>query len=420
VEASDIAEVHRDFRLIVLNGALFILAFTFINPGIVLSAFIYELTGSDVNVGLVNALFGIGWFWPQIFVSHLVQHRQRKMPFYRLAVFLRVGGIATITLLTFLMGGRGSQDFFWAFLLLLFFYSSSGGIGMVPWADIVGKVVPLEERARLFSLRQFYGGILAFLAGFLVQYVLSERSGLAFPYNYGVLFGLSTAFVVAGLGVFLLVREPVHPVPERRRSFWGHMADGPRLLRRDPDYRKYLLARVLWSFGMMGIPFYVPYAIDRLGVHPSAVGTFLSASMASRVLSNLIWGRLGRKGNRRILVAGTFLISSGALWAGVVQFLPEGMRTAGYLVTFVASGAGVTAINIANIAYLLEIAPSQIRPTYVVFINTFAAPLTFVPLLAGFAIRYISYPSLFLVSSVFGLASASVALSLSRNRTTGM
>ncbi|RKY61076.1 MAG: hypothetical protein DRP95_03365, partial [Candidatus Latescibacterota bacterium] len=147
---------------------------------------------------------------------------------------------------------------------------------------------------------------------------------------------------------------------------------------------------------------------------------FLSVSMASRVLSNLIWGKLGRRGNRRILVAGTFLISSGALWAGVVQFLPEEIRPEGYIATFIASGAGVTAINIANIAYLLEIAPSQVRPTYVGFINTFAAPLTFVPLLAGWAIRYISYPSLFLISAVFGLASASVALSLSRNRTNEM
>ncbi|RKY57942.1 MAG: hypothetical protein DRP94_07630 [Candidatus Latescibacterota bacterium] len=406
-------EARRDFWLIVLNGALFIFAFSFISPGTVLSAFVYQLTGSSLYVGLANALLGVGWFWPQIFISHVVQHRRRKMPFYRLSVFLRVGWMATMTLLTFLLGGTHPRTFFWAFLFLLFLYTSSGGIAMVPWADIVGKVVPPEERAKLFSLRQFYGGILAFLAGFVVKYVLSEESGLSFPYNYGVLFVISTVFVVVGLWAFLLVREPVHPVPERKNSFWEHMTDGPRLLRRDPDYRRYLLARVFWTFGMMGVPFYVPYAIDELGSHPSMAGTFLSVSMASQVLSNLIWGRMGSRG---ILTAGTLLVSLGALWAGTVKFLPEGAREYGFLLTFVAGGAGVTAINVANIAYLLEIAPSKIRPTYVGFVNTFAAPLTFVPLLAGFLVRYISYPSLFFVSSSFGLASFLTTLTLSKDR----
>lgn len=412
--------LRRNYRLTVLNGVFIMTAFAFVSPSIILTGFVYKLTGSNVWVGLVSAILGAGWLWPQIFMSNIVEHRERKKPFYWIPGILRVCGWASITAVTFVLGSGDPHRLFVAFLVLFTLYSSAGGISMLPWIDIVGKIIPLEQRARLFGNRRFWGGTLGILAGVLVKYILSDRSGLMFPYNYGALFGLATVFVAASVVAFLLVDEPIEPVSGQRRPFRQHMASGPRLLRHDPDYRKYLVARSLWSLAMMGVPFYVPYAMSRLGAAEHMMGLFLSVTMVSSVLSNLVWRRIGGRSSRIILEWGVALVMVAPLLAVLVPHLPGGqgtilssstmdggsvldMRTLCLFLVFVVNGAGLAGINLASMTYLLEIAPSRIRPTYIGFMNTFSFPLTFVPVLTGFLIQRVSYEPLFIAAALFGL-----------------
>ncbi|MCK5733751.1 MAG: MFS transporter, partial [Candidatus Latescibacteria bacterium] len=64
-------EARRNYRLLVWNGVLVNVAFAFINPGIVLSAFMYTLTASSFYVGLVTTIMGAGFTWPQLVISNL-------------------------------------------------------------------------------------------------------------------------------------------------------------------------------------------------------------------------------------------------------------------------------------------------------------------------------------------------------------
>lgn len=421
VHQQDDLTVQRNYRLTVLNGVFIMVAFTFVSPSIILTAFVYKLTGSNVWVGLVNAILGAGWLWPQVFMSNIVEHRERKKPFYWAPAIFRICGWASITAATFVLGGGDPHRLFVVFVVLFTLYSSAGGISMLPWFDIVGKIIPLEQRARLFGNRRLWGGMLGILAGFLVKYILSDRSGLIFPHNYGVLFGLATVFVIASVVAFLLVDEPIEPVSNQRRPFRQHMASGPRLLRHDADYRKYLVAQSLGALAMMGVPFYVPYAISRLGAAEQMTGLFLSVTMVSSVLSNLVWRRIGGRSSRVILEWGVALITVAPLLAALVPHLPgiQGalrssstaeaaglvldVRTLGLFLVFAFNGAGLAGINLGSMTYLLEIAPSRIRPTYIGFMNTFSFPLTFMPVLAGFLIQHVSYTPLFIAAALFGL-----------------
>jgi len=398
----------RNYRLLVWNGIFMTVAFAFISPGIVLSAFMYKLTASSFYVGLVNTIMAVGWIWPQLVISNLVEHRERKKPFYFFPAILRVGAWIAITASTLHIGNRNPHVLLWTFLLLFAFYASGGGVSMVPFMDIVAKIVPVQERARLFSVRQLGGGSLGFLAGFLVRYVLSDSSGWTFPTNYGVLFGCATVFVTLSATAFLRVQEPIHPVAKTRNSFSDHLASGVRILRDDRNYRRLLAARTFWSLGMMGIPFYVPYAVSQLGIHEATAGLFLSVSIISSVLSNLLWMRIGLKSSRIILEWGVIFILLSPLMAALMRYIPdasfapfESLRTALYFIVFATGGAGVAGINLANMTYLLEIAPSKIRPRYVGFMNTFSLPLAFVPALAGGAIHYVSYQPMFLIAVFF-------------------
>ena len=53
-------------------------------------------------------------------------------------------------------------------------------------------------------------------------------------------------------------------------------------------------------------------------------------------------------------------------------------------------------------AYLLNIAPSMNRPSYVGFMNTILFPISFMPMLAGILIGLVSYAGMFAVSIGMG------------------
>ena len=77
----DAAEVKRNARLFILNGGLSESGYRFASSETVIPAFIQTLTGSSVMVGLSRALMRVGWAWPQVFISHFIEERPRKLPF---------------------------------------------------------------------------------------------------------------------------------------------------------------------------------------------------------------------------------------------------------------------------------------------------------------------------------------------------
>ena len=413
----DPAEVRRNRRLLILNGGLVFMSMTLASSDMLLPAFVQSLTASSVAVGLVGALMRIGWAWPQIFISRIVEGRRRKMPFLLLAGGMRSTVWLVIAGLTYLMGGRQSFYFLCCFLVLYAISTSMMGIWNVPWMDIVGKVVPPRERSRLFAVRRLCGGITAMAAGGVITFVLSDRSGIAFPSNYAAL------FLLAGLGnalsvfVFSRIREPVGPVRYLRQPLSNYLNTGFRLLKNDPDYRRLCGMQVLWSFMMMGAPFYVPYAITDLGFGLVFVGVFVSVMQVSTVLSNALWAHVGhRKGNRSLLVYGSYLMALSVAVPLLARYVPSlsfaplsnwgidwafDPHVAFYALTFVLSGFASSAMFNGRMAYVLELAPENRRPTYTSFLNMFALPQGFLPVLAGLLVAWISYRPMFWIALLF-------------------
>ncbi|MGQ9611033.1 MAG: MFS transporter, partial [bacterium] len=82
---------------------------------------------------------------------------------------------------------------------------------------------------------------------------------------------------------------------------------------------------------------------------------------------------------------------------------------------FILNQAFVSGIGIANITYTLDLAPSKSRPTYLGFINTLLFPVSFVPMLAGYLIKIVSYEVMFLISACVSAIALYFASKLSNN-----
>ncbi len=392
--------LNKNFFLTLINGIFASVGFRLVDSSMVLSAFVKELTKSNIMVGLVSATMSAGFMWPQLLMSNMLEHKLYKMPFYTIGITIRIIAWILIPILTLFIGNGHYHILFLCFYILYFIACSSLGISSIPFSDIVAKAIPSQRRARLFSLRQLIGEILGIGTGFLIRYILSDKFSLSFPYNYSFIFGLSVLMMIIASGAFIMVKEPIHPVNGSKRPFWEHFKRGPYFLKNDKNYRNYLIFRIISSFGSMCIPFYVIFALDRINVDRSAIGIFTAVGATSAVISNIIWGYIGdRKGSQSLIMASSVLACITPFIAISTNYIPSFLQQKYYLLVFIINQAFLSGIGIANITYTLDLAPSKSRPTYLGFINTMMFPISFVPMLAGFLIKIISYETMFLISA---------------------
>ncbi len=404
----------RNFRLALINGIFARVGFRLVDSNMVLSAFVKELTNSNVLVGLTCSTMRAGWMWPQLIISNLLEHRERKMPFYIFGVTVRVAAWLLILLLTILIGDHDYFLLFICFYVLYFIASSSLGISTIPFNDIVAKSIPVKRRARLFSLRQLTSGFFSIGVGFLIRFVLSEGFYFPFPHNYATLFGLSALMMAIASIVFILSREPIHSVHDKRRPFWRHLKRGPYFLKNDRDYRYFLIFRIASTFSSMCIPFYVPYALDHLGIVESTIGSFTAVAAASAVLSNALWVYIGEKhGSKSLMIVTHSLSCLAPMIAAFVRYLPAAHQVTCYFLVFALTQAFINGSTIAYMTYSLNLAPSMSRPTYLGFLNTLMFPMSFVPLLAGVLIKIISYEWMFILSACIAVVTVYFAINLS-------
>ena len=267
----------------------------FADASTVLPAFIDKLSGSPLLVGLTGSMMTAGWMWPQLLMSNVLEHRPRKMPFYALGMSVRVLAWLAVFFCTITIGEQNPMLLAACFLGFYFLSSSAMGVSTLPYMDIVSKAIEPQRRARFFSLRQLYGGFFAIWVGFLVRAVLGNEAeftgilgaitrvfktvtmyfictvchvdtDLGFPYNYAFLFICSVLAAFLSFISFLGVREPIHPVHATRQPLSQHLKQGPRFFRTDRNYRRFIFFRIGAHFSGMASPFYIPYALNELGV----------------------------------------------------------------------------------------------------------------------------------------------------------
>lgn len=181
----------RNFVLGVLNGAIFRFGLSFTAPFTVLPLFVSLLTSSKIFIGSVVTIRTFGFFMPQIFVASFTEHWQKRKPIYILGAVLRGSSFFLLFILIYFWGRKMSSLLLISFFILYGTACLGGGLGGLPFLDIIGKVITPTRRGRFFSLRLFFGGILAVGGGLVVRYVLADPIRFPFPHNYALLFFLT-------------------------------------------------------------------------------------------------------------------------------------------------------------------------------------------------------------------------------------
>lgn len=275
------------------------------NHGI--SAFVAELTGSTIWVGGLSIVNTVAGALPGLFVARWIEPKPRKMPYLMTAIYLRVVSWGTLAFLVFTLGADRPITLAWILVGMLVIICAGGGMGNVPYTDIIGKIVPPDRRGAFFGGKGLLAGPLSMGAALSARQILKH---VPYPNNYALLFGSAVVgLAVASIG-FWVIKEPPGPVdnqpPPAWHTYWKKLTAASRRL------KTLIITQVLTGFSLMALPFYVVYARQELDAPLDAAGWFLTAQVLGGVLSNLLWARLvDRAGSRRMLVfcAGTSTIT---------------------------------------------------------------------------------------------------------------
>jgi MFS family permease len=296
----------------------------------------------------------------QLFWGQLVDRHGKKL-FISIGRFLN--GLCLIALIFFRV-----PTWFMSFVIGAAICMS---LVMPAWSSLIGDYTSRTTRGetigRINSLSQV-GGMTAMIVAFAISI---SQTGETTPESYTPLLAMAAAMnFVSGALSLLTMEKPPSPKEER--------LDLARVLR-DHRLRRYLLVNIFYgismSFSWPLMPFII---VDKLDLKIWQIAAYSLASSTSSLLSQQYLGRLMDRIGRRPIVV--FSRVSMALAPLVYAFATSWIHI---VLADVILGVGMGAWMSSGPTYIIDIAPSELRATYLAANTAVFGLSAFVGNLAG-------------------------------------
>jgi MFS family permease len=393
------AEVERNYRwnftANLLDGATFWFGITFISSSTIAPLFISKLTASPLPIGLVAAIAQSAWFLPQVFTANVVERLPRKKPVViNLGFFLERLPI-WILVLSALVAGTSPL-----LALLLFFtgyawHGLGAGIIATAWQDLIARCFPVNRRGRFFGLANFLGAGMGVVGSAFSTWILGAAP---FPTSFVYIFLVAAVSLVVSWACLALTREPVQPVTAPRQSNQQFLTGLPKIVRRDHNFRRFLVARSLLAVGSVGAGFVTVAAVARWQVPDSTVGLYTAAYLIGQTAGNLAFGLLADRFGHKLS------LELGAVASALAFALAWLAPAPGWMfVVFALLGINLSALLVSGILVTLEFSEPQRRPTYVGLANTVVGLVSLVAPLLAAGLAEIGYAWVFACSAAVSL-----------------
>jgi len=410
----DVTDENARFKRVAIAGISFQAGSAAIDSATIMSALVYQISGSSVLVGAVTAILRFGWLFPQLIVGFLAQQSGSSMRYYVIGAFGRATAMALMALVLWTGADWPRGWLTLAVMVLWVCYAFISGIVAVPYNDIVARSVPGKRRSRLLATRFFGGGVLA-----LIVVVIADKmvSGLVFPLSYAAIIALASGLMFISSTVFTLMGEPqtTHK-PPAKPGFFQYLREGVGVFKANRRFRLFVFAQWCGGAVLMAMPFYV-VAAQNSGFDLERVALLMGAQTTGALVSNFLWGwwgdHLGKVSLLKVIALGRIFppLAVLLLTAGLV---PQNNTFLFFLTVFFVMGALANGLTIAVIGFLMEISPDDQRPAYSGYFNAITAPAFLLPLLAGGLVLLFGLPLVFALSLLAALVQTVLLVFISR------
>jgi MFS family permease len=383
---------RHNFIVNVLDGTFFWGGASFIASATILPVYVSRLTDSKLLIGLLSMIGSMGWLLPQLFTANRVQRLPRKKVWpIRIGLFTERLPVVLLALSVLLVPQRPTFALI-AFYLCYTWHAVGAGLVAVAWQAMVGKVIPDDRRGKFFGLTNFLGTATGVAGAAGAGWVL-DRYG--YPRGYLWSFSAAAAMMLVSWASLALTREPAREPEAKPISQQEYFRQLPAVLRRDPNFGRYLLSQVIAALGGMAGGFLTVYAMGRWKLPDGQAGAYTAAMLIGQAVSNLIFGPLAdRKGHKLVLELSTLL---GGLGVGLAALAPS---PGWFYAVFALSGAQMAGILLSGLMIALEFCPEPQRPTYIGLNNTVrGVAYGLAPLLGSWLAGAAGYRPLFGIAS---------------------
>ena len=414
--------VAKNFRHNVILGSLDLMFFIF-GDGFgsittIMPVFAATLTKSPLLIGLIPAIANFGWYMPQMFLSNYVSGLKQKHPFAKkMAVVERVPYVFFPLLALLVPGIPKTSALIWLFILITWRGLASGLIAL-PWQEVQASVIPITHRARFYGVSRVLAQLMGILSSILATIFLSR---LPYPQNYALCFG--TAVIAQWISYYFYsrMREPAYEADDAPASNPAAFSEGlpapveakptrkiidlelfSTILKRDSNFRYYLIGRSVIFLGAMASGFLAVYGIQRFNLSDSRAAVFTALLYFSGIIGYSLGGALGDKvGPKRIVVASVLIWAAGMLvailarseWVYYLVFLMFGLNTAGMV--------------LGDSILVMELGEEKLRPTYLGMARSLTGVFVLIaPVFAGALVEAFGYQVMFSVCLVLTLVGA--------------
>jgi len=394
---------RRNFVLHVINGALSGLGDALMDSRLIITAFLSQLTTSNVLIGLIAPLRDTGWFLPQLFITGLVERAPVKLDVYRATTVARA--ITWGLLLAAVFTIHDTNLLLLAFSVCVLSLAIASGVAGLPFMTVTAKLIPPNQRSTLFGLRQSTGALLGALAGGALAFVLGGGLGLTYPQNFGAAFaGAAAANLIANYLFGLMVEKP-EPVNRAGHAMLKDLRRAWLVAKSDATYRSYLIARSAILTGAASLAFLTVYAKRQMHVPDTTLGGFVPLTLITTLVSNMLWGRLAdRRGGKLTMMLGAgvgiaFAALAVALTSGGVA-KESALAVPTLAAAFVVGGVCNSAITVAGSPLVMEIAPAERRSLYFGLTNTALGVVMLLTSLLGVIVDQLGFVALFIFAAL--------------------
>ena len=401
------ASVAQHFRHNVIINTLdisfFFMADSFWNINTIMPVFAATLTDNPFIIGLMPAIVNAGWFLPQMFIASRVTNSPKILP-----LSIRLGVLERLPYLLFAglalaIPQIGKTTALILLILLMTWRGIAGGMSALPWQEVMARVIPLSQRARFFGFSRVFGQGAGILGSIISGVILAN---LSYPRNYALGFGIAVIIQWLSFVSFIQNREPepeeinlpvTNPAQSKPKKPAIDFSMFGRILKKDGNFRIYLLARSISFIGNMATAFIAVYAIKAFRLPDEQAAVFTGVILASGVLGYALWGAVGdRIGPKKIMVL-SFICWFAAL---IIAIISKSIWL--YYLVFALFGLYQSGVGVGDSMLIMELGEESLRPTYLGMGRTLTGSfLLLAPVIAGSLVARYDYSVMFIVSAFF-------------------
>lgn len=387
------ANYRWNFIVNALDICFYTLAMNMISQTTILPLLVSKLTDSKVAIGAIPAIFSLGFLLPQLLTASHAEGLRRKKPFIvfwsglvERTPYLLIG-------LVVMFFAEAQPDLTLAAIFVLLLSAAAAGGALTPyWYDMIAKVIPVNRRGIWMGIGNGAGAFMGIAGAALAGWLLVEWP---FPLNFAMCFLAAWLSHLLSLGSLALTREPDSPVVRKHSGLLNYFKRLPEVLRRDRNYRIFLVSRSVMNLGTMATGFFIVYGAERYGLSGGEVGGLTALLVGTQAVMNLVWGAIGdRRGHKLVLAWASFFLMCAAL---LLLLAPV---EAALWAAFILVGIALAGDSVSGFSIIVEFCAAEDRPTYIGLTNTLLAPLrTLAPIFGGWLATWLGFPALFLAAA---------------------